>query len=118
MHTSYTFACRDTLVRHEPREAGIGDGRCDGAPVELLRAVQLVAAGHAPGVEVGNPLLVVADGTDDVPFHDLHVVDVVQQPDARRAHRLDHRDPEGGAVTLIVRVIYLAVQELEADRDA
>src|SRR5207253_2173714 len=60
---------------------------------------------------------VVADGADDVAFHDLHVIDVVQQPDARRAHGLHHGDPESRPVALVVRVIDLAVQELEADRD-
>src|SRR5216110_29135 len=107
----------DELVRYEPREGGVGDGRCDRAPVQLLGAVQLVAAGHAPGVEVRDPLPVVTDGADDVAFHDLHVIDVVQQPDARRAHGLHHRDSEGRPVALVVRVIDLAVQELEADRD-
>src|SRR5438445_582807 len=33
---------------------------------------------------MGDPLLVVADGADDVAFHDLHVIDVVQQLDAWR----------------------------------
>src|SRR5947208_1509747 len=69
-------------------------------------------------MEVGDPLPVVADGADDVAFHDLHVIDVVQQPDAGRAHGLHYGDPEGRPVALVVRVIDLAVQELEADRDA
>src|SRR2546426_3297172 len=54
------------LVRHEPRESAVGDRRHDGVPVQLLRAVQLVAAGHAAGVEVRDPIPVVADGADDV----------------------------------------------------
>src|SRR6185295_8777965 len=69
-------ARRHELVRHEAGEAGVGDGRGDRAPVQLLRAVQLVAAGHATRMEVGNPLTVFADGADDVAFHDLHVIDV------------------------------------------
>src|SRR5712691_4101408 len=112
------IAGRDELVRHEPREAGVGDGRCHRTPVQLLRAVQLVTPRNAPGVEMGDPILVVTDGADDVAFHDLHVIDVVQQLDAWRAHGLDHGDPEGSPVALVVGVIHLAVQELEADGDA
>src|SRR5256885_11190588 len=67
---------------------------------------------------MGDPILVVTDSADDVAFHDLHVIDVVQQLDAWRAHGFDHGDPEGSPVALVVGVIHLAVQELEADGDA
>ena len=90
----------------------------DGAPVQFLRVVELVPAGHAAGVEVGDVLDVVADGADDVALHDLHVVDVVEQLHARRVHALHHLDAPRGVVALVVLVIHLAVQQFQADRDA
>src|SRR5216684_6349142 len=72
------------LVRHESPEPGVGDAGRDRVPVQLLGAVQLVAAGDAPRMKMGEVIPVVADGADDVAFHDLHMIDVVQQLDARR----------------------------------
>src|SRR5690606_14625132 len=112
------FARGDELVRDEAREAEVRDGGGDRAVVQLLRAVQLVAAGHAGGVEMRDVLAVVADGADDVALHDLHVVDVVEQLHAWRRDGLDHTHAERGRVAVIVLVVDLAVQHLEADRDA
>src|ERR1041384_2871744 len=72
---------RNELVGDVPGEPQIRDGCGDAAPVQLLTVVQLVAARHAAGMEVTDPLRVVADRADHVAFHDLHVVDVVQQLD-------------------------------------
>src|SRR6266487_1643074 len=104
-------ARRHELVRHVSAEPGVGDGGSDRVPVELLCAVQLVATGHAAGVEVSDEGRVVANRPDDVAFHDLHVIDVVQQLHARRRHALHHGDPERRVVSLVVLVIDLAVQE-------
>src|SRR5258708_346323 len=106
------------LVRDKSSEPRVGDGRGDRVPVQLLRAVQLVAAGDASRVKMGDVIPVVADGADDVAFHDLHVIDVVQQLDARRANRRHDGHAERRAVALIIRMVDLAVQELEADGDA
>src|SRR5674476_895721 len=64
---------RDKLVGEIAFEFQVGDGLRDGAPVEFLGFVEFVAAGDAAGVEVADVLDVVADGADDVAFHDLHV---------------------------------------------
>ncbi len=102
---------------HVAGVAGVRDGPGHGPPVQLLGVVQLVTARDAPRVEVGDPLVVVPDGADHVALHDLHVVDVVEEPHPRRVHLLDHLDPEPGAVALVVLVVDLAVEELHADRD-
>ena len=99
-------------------EAGRGDGRRDGTVVELLRVVQLVAARHAAGVEMGDVVVRVPDRADDVALHDLHVVDVEQQLHAGRPDGPHHRDAERGVVAVVVGVIHLAVQELEAHAHA
>src|ERR1022692_4690061 len=109
---------RDELVGEIAFELQVRDGLRDGAPVELLRVVELVASGHAAGVEVADVLDVVADGADDVAFHDLHVVNVVEQFDARRTHRLNHFDAPAGVVALVVLVVHLAVEQFQANGDA
>src|SRR5262249_52304635 len=71
-----------------PEVAGVAggqDGADDRRVVQLLRLIDLVAAGVAARVVVGDVVLVVAEGADDVPLHVLHVVDVVEQLEARRA---------------------------------
>src|SRR5690242_16173284 len=55
---------RNELVGDVPAEAQVRDGSGDAAPVQLLTVVQLVAARHAAGVEVTDPLRVVANGAD------------------------------------------------------
>ena len=70
-------------MRHEALEVQIGDGLRHGAIVQFLGGVNLVPARDAAGVEVRNPSNVLADSANDIAFHDLHVVDVVQQLDPR-----------------------------------
>ena len=67
-------------------------------------------------MEVGDVRVVLADRADDVAFHDLHVVDVEEELQPRGAHALDHLGAERGVVALVVLVIDLAVQQLQAER--
>ena len=62
--------------------------------------------------------MLVADRPDQIAFHDLHVVDVVEQLHPRRGDRLHDRHAERRAIALVVLVVDLAVQQLDADRDA
>ena len=59
------------FVGHEAREPEIRDGLHHEAVIQLLRVVDLVTARIAAGVEVADPLEVVADVPDDVAVHDL-----------------------------------------------
>src|SRR4051812_18862823 len=72
-------ADRDELVGHEALEADAGDGPGDGLVVQLLGLVELVAARVAAGVVVAEGVVVLLDRADHVAFHDLHVVDVIEQ---------------------------------------
>ena len=81
-------------MRDVAGEAGLDDRARDGRPVHFLRVVELVAAGDAAGMVVRDVLMVRADRRDQIAFHDLHVVDVVEQLHARRVDRLHHRHPE------------------------
>ena len=60
-------------------KSGIGDGFSNRWVVNFLGLVDLVAARIASGVVMAEILVVVLDGANDVSFHDLHVVDVVEQ---------------------------------------
>jgi hypothetical protein len=75
-------------------------------------------SGYAAGMEVADVSDVVANGVDDIAFHNLHVIDVVQQFHTRRIHALHHVDTPRRTVGLIVLVVDLAVQQLHAHRDA
>ena len=60
----------------------------------------------------------VADGGDDVALHDLHVVDVVEQLDPRRADALHDLDAPRGVIGLVVVMVHLAVEQLQAQGHA
>ena len=54
---------------------------------------------------------------DHVPFHDLHVVDVVEQLESLRADALAKLHAPGGMVAHVISVVHLAVEQLHADGD-
>src|SRR5215510_5058500 len=66
------------FVGDVPGEIEISDGLRDKAIIQLLRLVDLVTTGIAPGMKMADPLKVVANVAHDVPVHDLRVVDVVE----------------------------------------
>src|SRR5439155_9408495 len=70
---------RFEFLRHVPFEASLDDGLHDRGIIQLLGVVDLVPAGHTPGVIVGDVLMVLADRADDIALHDLHVVDVIKE---------------------------------------
>ena len=57
------------------------------------------------------------NGANHVAFHDLHVVDVVEQLEPRRADFLHELDAPGRVIAHVVVVIHLAVEKLHADGD-
>ena len=115
---SHRIARGNKFMREISFKVQVGDRFCHRAPLQFLRVVQFVTPRHAAGVEVPDVLDVVADGADDVALHDLHVIDVVQQFHARRVHAFHHLHAPGRVVALIILVIYLAVQQFQADCDA
>src|SRR6266850_4483751 len=108
----------DELVGDVAAEVGGGDAAHHAVPLNFLGGVELVAAGNPAGVEVGDPIDVFLDSADEIPFHDLHVIDVVEQLDAGRDDGLDHLHSPGGVVAHVVVVVDLAVEKLDADGDA
>src|SRR6202158_5472078 len=108
----------DEFVSDVAAEVCSGDAAHDAVPLNFLGAVEFVAAGNATGVEVGDPIDVFLDGADQVTFHDLHVINVVEQLDAGRINGLDDLHSPSGVVAHVVFVVDLAVEELDADGDA
>jgi len=108
----------DEFVGDVAAEVGGGDATHDAVPLDFLGAVELVAAGNAAGVEMGDPVDILLDGADEVAFHDLHVVDVEEKLDAGRVDGLDDLDAPGGVVAHVVVVVDLAVEEFHANGDA
>ena len=64
---------------------GLVDACQDVGVVDLARA-ELVAAGHVGRVEVADEIDVLRDVLDQVAFHDLLVVDVVEELDGGAVH--------------------------------
>ena len=62
---------------------GICDCCEDGRIVDFLVYVQFIAAGIARSMIVAEPLMIVLYGPYKVTFHDLHVIDIVEQPHVR-----------------------------------
>src|SRR5580704_15897945 len=54
-----------------------------------------------------------SDRADHVPFHDLHMIDVVKQLHPSGTNRLADLDTPGGMICLIVRMVHFAVQQFE-----
>ncbi|MEM7573240.1 MAG: hypothetical protein AAF433_10080 [Bacteroidota bacterium] len=50
----------------------------DGETVELQAVVNLFTSRLPAGMVMANIILVLPDGGDDVPLHNLHVVDIVK----------------------------------------
>jgi len=108
----------DEFVGDVAAEVGGGDAAHDAVPLDFLGSVEFVAAGNAAGVEVSDPVDVFLDGADEVAFHDLHVVDVEEELDARGVDGLDDLDAPGSVVAHVVVMIDFAVEKFHADGDA
>src|SRR5690242_11709844 len=72
---------------------------------------------HTTRMEMPNPLDVVPDGMNYITFHDLHVIDVIEQLHPWRIYALHHCNAESRPITLVARVIDTAVEELHAHVD-
>jgi len=79
----------DEFMGDVAAEVRSGDAAHNAVPLDFLGAVEFVAAGHAAGVKVSDPIDIFLDSADQVTFHDLHVIDVVEQLDAGRINGLD-----------------------------
>lgn len=115
---SERVASGDEFVSDVALVVGSGDAAHDPIPLDFLSPVEFMAMRNAAGMEVSDPVDIFLNGGDEVAFHDLHVVDVVEQFDPRRVDRLDNLKAPGGVVTHVVVMVDFAVEELDTDGDA
>src|ERR1019366_2847297 len=106
------------FVAHVPGEIHVGNGLGDEPVVQFLGLVDFLAPRIAAGVEVPDPLYVVADVAHDIAIHDLGVIDIVENLDARRIDALHDVHAPGDVVEHVIFVVDLAVEILHADSDA
>src|SRR5262249_36578800 len=114
---------RTVFVRDVAREAELGERAGNEPVIELLGCIWLVPIGNAGRVIMRDQREVLADIRADVPFHDLHVIDVEEDLDARRVDApTDFRAPlemiEHRVGATEIRVGVLAVDDLDADGHA
>ena len=114
-HSLKDIAFRDELMPDIAVVSQCGYRLHDAAIVEFLVVVKVAPARVASGVEMSNPLDVPLDGADNVALHDLHVVDVVEEFDARRINALANFNAPPSSVSLIVFVVNFAVEEFEGE---
>ena len=69
----------DKLLGNVALKPSVNDGLANGRVIELLRVVNLVPTRVAASVIVSEILIALLDGSNDVTFHDLHVVNIVEQ---------------------------------------
>src|SRR5450631_4509881 len=78
----------DEFVGNVAFVSGAYDAAHDAIPLDFLSVVEFVPAGNSAGVVVAEPLAVLLNGTDEIAFHYLHVVDVIEQFHVGRIHFL------------------------------
>src|SRR5579863_2053341 len=81
---------RRILVSDEAGVVQIRDRLSDEVVVQLLALVDIVTPRVAAGMEMADPLKVIADVADDVAVHDLSVVNVEQDLHPRGVDALHH----------------------------
>src|SRR5579871_3385111 len=112
------IGCGYEFVRDIAFEPSVCDRPHYAIPLHLLRSVELVASGNTAGMKMANPLDVLSNRLDQIAFHDLHVVDVVKKFYVRRVHFAHNAHAPSRVVAHVIVMIALAVEQLEADRDA
>src|ERR1035438_9621782 len=75
-----TECFRSKLMRHISLVICRGDPAHHPIPLHFLRVVQFMPSWYTPGVKVSQPLNVSLDCGDQITFHNLHVINIVQQP--------------------------------------
>ena len=103
-----------------PHKAGVprgGDGAHQGRVVDFLGVIGVKAPRIAGDMVVPEVCVVLLHRANQVTFHDLHVVGIVEQLDAGRLDRCHTGHPKGCVVALVVVVIDFAVEQLEYQVD-
>ena len=79
----YRIAPRNKFMRDITGIIRLSNGIEDRRIIKLLGLVQIVPFRVASGVIKSDQVVTSANGTDDVTLHNLHMVDIIQEFDAR-----------------------------------
>ena len=104
------IALRNELMGHEPLVTHIHDGLRDCLVIQLLRLIDFISARITTGVKMADVLQVVLHRANHVAFHDLHVINVVQQFETVRSYFVAERCSPMRAIALVVFVVDFAIQ--------
>src|SRR5205085_667104 len=83
------------FVRQEALEVQIRDRLSNGSPVHFLSTVDFMTTRIPACMEVADIGNVLPDGPNEIPFHNLHVIDVEKQLHTRRVDALHQLDAPG-----------------------
>src|SRR5919199_6221002 len=109
---------RNQLLPDEACIAGGGDGAYDRGITQLLGLVKLVPARIAGSMVMADAVMMRANGADDITFHDLHVINIVEQLDTWGIDHSDDLSTPVCVVALVITVIHLAVEQLQHEGHA
>lgn len=98
-------------------KASFCDCRSNGGVVDFLASVHFVSSGVAGGVVMAEVPVVFLDRPDEVPFHDLHVVDVVEQFEVIGSDHVHQLDPPVRSIAHVVGMVDPAVEEFHVEDD-
>lgn len=77
------------FLSHKPRIACIDDRLHDRWIVDLLQVIEFPATGISGCVVVADQVMVLLNAANDITVHDLHMVDVEEQPEVWGVHSAD-----------------------------
>ena len=112
------IAFGDEFLTDEAAKPSGSDGAANRGIVQLLSVVDLVSTRIACCVVVSDVRVMLLNRPDDVAFHHLHVVDIVEQLQSFRTDAFAKLDAPSRVIALIVGMVDLAVEKLDAERDS
>src|SRR6185436_1580360 len=98
------------LLADKPFIAGGGNGFHHGGVVKLLSFVDLISAWVAAGMVVTDILMVLLDCANHVTFHDLHMINIVEELEPIGANAFADLNAPGSVVGHIIFVVHFAVE--------
>ena len=79
--------------------------------IQLLRLIDLSPSRNAPCVIMRDVRMEFFDRLDDIPFHDLHVINIVEEFEPIRSHGFAKFCAPRSVITLVILVIHFAVEQ-------
>ena len=75
----FVGASRNELLRDEAFEPGFGDRLHDRRVIKFLRIIYFMPTWHTTCMIMRDILMILLDRPDYIPFHDLHMIDIIKK---------------------------------------